>query len=65
MQDQVTLNVNELGELIATAKQLAKRYRALTGRPIGFTGAFLRRKAAQEKVQYRRGPEDGDSSTNA
>ena len=37
MPELGSLNLGEIGKLIATAKQLAKRYRALTDRPIGLT----------------------------
>ena len=31
-------NLNEVGELIDAAKKIARRYRNLTGRPLGITG---------------------------
>jgi hypothetical protein len=31
-------NLNEVGELIGAAKKIARRYRDLTGRPLGITG---------------------------
>lgn len=47
MSDQNTLNLVEVGDLIATAKQLARQYRALTGRPIGCTGEIAEYEAAR------------------
>ena len=44
---QDTLDMSEVGELISTAKQLAKRYRSLTGRPIGCTGEVAEYEAAR------------------
>ena len=38
MPEHRALNLEEIGKLTATAKQLAKRYRALTGKPIGIAG---------------------------
>lgn len=47
MPERSSLNLGEIGKLIATAKQLAKRYRALTGRPIGVTGEVAEYEAAR------------------
>ncbi|HUZ94677.1 MAG TPA: hypothetical protein VMU57_07160 [Edaphobacter sp.] len=47
MPEHGPLNLVEVGKLIATAKQLAKRYRALTGRPIGITGEVAEYEAAR------------------
>ena len=38
MSSQYAVNLEEVGKLIAKAKTLARRYRELTGRPIGITG---------------------------
>jgi hypothetical protein len=38
MSSQSAVNLEEVGKLIAKAKTLARRYRELTGRPIGITG---------------------------
>jgi len=40
-------NLQEVGKLIASAKQLAAQYRALTGRPIGITGEVAEYEAAR------------------
>ena len=47
MPERSSLNLGDIGKLIATAKQLAKRYRALTGRPIGVTGEVAEYEAAR------------------
>lgn len=47
MLEHGALDLEEVGKLIATAKQLAKRYRALTGRPIGVTGEVAEYEAAR------------------
>ena len=47
MPEHSPLNLVEVGKLIATAKQLAKRYRALTGRPIGITREVAEYEAAR------------------
>lgn len=47
MSDQNTLDLEEMAALIASAKQLAKRYWALTGRPLGITGEVAEYEAAR------------------
>ena len=42
-----SLDLNEVGEIIRTAKRLAKRYRELTGRPLGITGEVAEYEAAR------------------
>ena len=42
-----SLNLNELGEIIQTAKTIARRYRQLTGRPLGITGEVAEYEAAR------------------
>jgi len=47
MSSQSALNLEEVGKLIAKAKTLARRYRELTGRPIGITGEVAEYEAAR------------------
>lgn len=47
MPERSSLNLGEVGKLIASAKKLAKSYRALTGRPIGITGEIAEYEAAR------------------
>lgn len=47
MSSQPELNLDLLGELIDGAKDIAKRYRALTGRPLGITGEVAEYEAAR------------------
>ncbi|CAJ0780902.1 hypothetical protein LMG18090_01250 [Ralstonia mannitolilytica] len=47
MSDQNAVDLEEMATLIASAKQLAKRYRALTGRPLGITGEVAEYEAAR------------------
>lgn len=47
MLEHGALNLEEVGKLIATAKRLAKRCRALTERPIGVTGEVAEHKTAR------------------
>ena len=47
MPDRSSLNLDEVGQLIAKAKKIAKEYRSLTGRPIGFTGEVAEYEAAR------------------
>ena len=47
MSNQDTISPGEIGELIATAKRLAKRYRELTGRTMGITGEVSEFEAAR------------------
>lgn len=47
MSDQNAVDLEEMATLIASAKQLAKRYRALTGRPLGVTGEVAEYEAAR------------------
>lgn len=42
-----TLNLNEIGTIIGSAKELAKRYRRATGRPLGITGEVAEYEAAR------------------
>jgi len=39
--------MNEIAEILADAKSLAKRYRKLTGKPLGITGEVAEFSAAQ------------------
>src|SRR5512137_1576360 len=47
MSSQSAVNLEEIGKLIAKAKTLARRYRELTGRPIGITGEVAEYEAAR------------------
>ncbi len=47
MSSQSAVNLQEVGKLIAKAKTLARRYRELTGRPIGITGEVAEYEAAR------------------
>lgn len=47
MSSQNAVNLEEVGKLIAKAKTLARRYRELTGRPIGITGEVAEYEAAR------------------
>ncbi len=47
MSTQSALNLDLIGELIDGAKDIAKRYRALTGRPLGITGEVAEYEAAR------------------
>jgi hypothetical protein len=47
MPDRSSLKLDAVGQLIARAKQIAKEYRRLTGRPIGFTGEVAEYEAAR------------------
>jgi hypothetical protein len=38
MKKSNPLNLDEIGSIVRSAKRLAKRYRNLTGRPLGITG---------------------------
>ncbi len=38
MKKGTSLNLDEIGSVVRSAKRLAKRYRNLTGRPLGITG---------------------------
>ena len=40
-------NLNEVGELISSAKKIARRYRDLTGRPLGITGEVAEHEACK------------------
>jgi len=42
-----TLDLEEIGEVICTAKEAAKRYYELTGRPLGITGEVAEYEAAR------------------
>ena len=46
MIEQIS-DLKEIGVIIRSAKQLAKRYRALTGRPLGITGEVAEYEAAR------------------
>ena len=47
MPERSAPDLQEVGKLIASAKQLAAQYRALTGRPIGITGEVAEYEAAR------------------
>lgn len=47
MPNRSSLNLDAVGQLLASAKQIAKEYRRLTGRPIGFTGEVAEYEAAR------------------
>ncbi|MBL0143858.1 MAG: hypothetical protein IPP91_17575 [Betaproteobacteria bacterium] len=47
MTSHHAINLEEVGKLIVRAKQLAREYRALTGRPIGITGEVAEYEAAR------------------
>jgi hypothetical protein len=47
MPESTSPNLEEVGAIIHSAKQLAKRYRALTGRPLGITGEVAEYEAAR------------------
>jgi len=47
MPERKSPDLGEIGKLIVAAKQLAKRYRVLTGRPIGITGEVAEYEAAR------------------
>lgn len=47
MTNEERLNLDDIGVLITTAKQLAKQYRRLTGRPLGCTGEVAEYEAAR------------------
>lgn len=47
MSSQPALDLERIGELIASAKDIARRYRALTGRPLGITGEVAEYEAAR------------------
>lgn len=47
MQPQNVLDLREVGEIIKAIKQLARKYRLLTGRPLGVTGEIAEFEAAR------------------
>ncbi|RIJ86649.1 hypothetical protein RSP822_09160 [Ralstonia solanacearum] len=47
MSNQSAVNLEEMATLIESAKQIAKRYRVLTGRPLGITGEVAEYEAAR------------------
>lgn len=47
MPDQESLNLDSVGQIIASAKKIAKEYRRITGRPIGLTGEVAEYEAAR------------------
>jgi hypothetical protein len=47
MSTSDSLNLDEVGEIIRAAKSVARRYRHLTGRPLGITGEVAEYEAAR------------------